>query len=203
MAMSLLTVATVSFASDDGFYLTGGIGQDTNDNTQANVDNVLVNAGGVGFNSSYTKPTVWKVQAGMQLNKYLALEFGPFGASNRNYTAQGGNLNYPITANGTTTGWDTMLIAMAPISSEFSLIGKVGVATIKNSATVSGGGISESQSQSKTDATYGVGAQYDFSNKVFGRISIDNYNIADSNAANRTTVVSIDVGVHFWWRGDW
>jgi len=133
----------------------------------------------------------------MQFNQNLALEFGPIIATGRSYSASGGNLGGTVTANGNATGWTTNFVGLIPVATAFSLMGKLGVASINNSVNAYGPGGSDSLSQSKTDLVYGVGLQFDFTNKSYGRFEIENYNVADTSGNNRTSVMSFDFGFRF------
>jgi len=49
----LLTITTTpAFASDEGWYVYGAVGQLTGNNDKATMDNALIAAGGTGFASS-------------------------------------------------------------------------------------------------------------------------------------------------------
>lgn len=190
--------ASSAFASGQGLYLLGGAGQTTGGNSgQSSVDNALTSAGTNGFSSNMNTPDLYKLQTGYQLDRNWALEGGYLGSNNASYSASGGNLPGSVTSSPSLKGWNMTGVGIMPIGNGFSLLGKLGVANMQESATVQGAGFSASTSGSKTDATYGIGAKYDFSNSVFVRLDLDSYNIGNSNSASRSTVGMIDIGYKF------
>jgi OOP family OmpA-OmpF porin len=198
MTIAGLIGASPVFAADPGWYLLGGVGQTTGgDGGQSSVDNSLTSAGATGFSSNMDTPTLYKLEAGYQFNRNWALEGGYLGSSNTNYSALGGNLNGAATSSASFGGWNVTGVGILPLGSGFSLLGKLGVANMQESANVQGGGFSTSTNGSKTDATYGIGIKYDFSNAVFVRADLDSYNIGNSNASSRSTVGMIDIGYKF------
>ncbi|MDE2118425.1 MAG: porin family protein, partial [Betaproteobacteria bacterium] len=197
LAIAGLAGASTAFASDDGWYVLVGAGQPTGNSDQSLLDNALIAGGARGFSSSLSKPTVYKLQAGYQINKNFAVEGGYLGSNNETYTATGGNLAGPVTASGNVTGWNLTAVGILPIANQFSLLGKLGVATIRDSATATGPGGTFSASGTKTDATYGLGAKYDFTNAVFVRLDVDSINVGSSASSSRSTVWTIDLGYKF------
>jgi OOP family OmpA-OmpF porin len=198
MTIAGLIGASPVFAADPGWYLLGGVGQTTGgDGGQSSVDNSLTSAGASGFSSNLDTPTLYKLEAGYQFDRNWALEGGCLGSSNTNYSALGGNLSGAATSSASLSGWNLTGVGILPLGNGFSLLGKLGVANMQESANVQGGGFSTSTSGSKTDATYGIGIKYDFSNAVFVRADLDSYNIGNSNASSRSTVGMIDIGYKF------
>lgn len=196
----LMCFAAVSpaFAADQGWYVLGGAGRSTGgDNGQTSVDNALSSAGATGFSSNLDSPTLYKLEAGFQLDRNWALEGGYLGSNNSNYSAVGGNLSGNATSSASLSGWNLTGVGTLPLGNGFSLLGKLGVANMQESANISGGGFATSTSGSKTDLTYGIGAKYDFGNGVFIRGDLDSYNIGNSNASSRSTVGMIDIGYKF------
>jgi len=193
-----LVGAAPAFAGDPGWYLLGGIGQTTGgDSGQSAVDNALTSAGASGFSSNLNTPTLYKLEGGYQFDKNWALEGGYLGSNNTNYSAVGGNLLAPATASASFGGWNLTGVGILPLGSGLSLLGKLGVANMQESATASGGGYSASTGGSKNDLTYGIGVKYDFSNAVFVRADLDSYSIGNSNASSRSTVGMVDIGYKF------
>lgn len=183
--------------TDTGFYVLGGAGQVTNNGDQSTLDNALISVGAVGFSSTLSNPTVYKLQVGYQIMKYFAVEGGYLGSNNETYTAVGGNLAGPVTASARINGENLTAVGILPIANQFSLLGKLGVSDIRVSGTVVGPGGAASVSGSKTDVTYGVGAKYDFTNGIFVRADVDSYSIGNSSSSSRSTVWMIDLGYKF------
>ncbi|MDD5383328.1 MAG: porin family protein [Gallionella sp.] len=197
VAATMLGVSGAAFAGDDGWYVLGGAGQTTGSGDKSSMDSALIAAGATGFSSSLSKPTVYKLQAGYQINKNFAVEGGYLGSNNETYTATGGNLAGPVTVSASITGWNLTAVGILPLANQFSLLGKLGVADIRVSGTVTGPGGAIGASGSKTDLTYGIGAKYDFTNAVFARFDVDSYKVGSSASSSRNTVWMIDVGYKF------
>lgn len=196
-AMAGMACASTAFAGDQGWYLYGAVGQTFNNNDKANLDNLLTSAGASGFSSSLSKPTVYNLDIGYQLSNHLAFEGGYFGSNNETYTASGGNLGGAISASADVSGFDAKAVGILPLASQFSLLGKVGIADIKESATVTGPGGSASFSGSKTDITYGLGAKYDFTGAISARVDWDRYSVGDSSNYSHADVWTIGLVYKF------
>jgi OOP family OmpA-OmpF porin len=195
-----LVSASTAIAADSGdmsFYALGGVGQLSGDSGKSDLDKALTSVGGVGFGSTYSKPTVYKIQYGYLINRNFAIEGGYIGSSNAKYTASGGNLAGQISATADVKGWNLIGVGLLPLADRFSLLGKLGVSDLKLSATVVGPGGVASAGGSKSALTYGVGAKYDFSKSFFARLDVDNYRSGSSVSSSRDTVWMIDLGVKF------
>lgn len=198
VAFAGLAGAATASAADQGLYLLGGIGQVVGgDGGQSAVDNSLTSAGASGFSSNMNTPTLYKLQAGYQLNKNWAVEGGYLGSNNASYSASGGNLPGTVTSSASVSGWNFTGVGIVPLADKFSILGKVGVADMQESSNAQGNGISASTNGSKTGLTYGIGVKYDFTNAVFVRADLDSYDIGNSNSSSRSTVGMIDVGYKF------
>lgn len=197
VAATMAGISGAALAGDEGWYVLGGAGQLTSNNDKQILDNALTAAGGTGFSSSLSDPTVYKLQVGYQINKNFAVEGGYLGSNNETYTASGGNLVGPVSASASASGWNLTAVGILPIANQFSLLGKLGVADIRLSGTVTGPGGTASASGTKTDLTYGLGAKYDFTNAVFGRFDLDSYKTGSSTSSSRNTVWTLGVGYKF------
>ncbi|MBI2286617.1 MAG: outer membrane beta-barrel protein [Nitrosomonadales bacterium] len=197
VAATMATVSGAALAADSGFYLLGAAGQTTSDSNKTDLDSALTSVGAVGFSSSYSKPTVYKLQVGYQINENFAAEGGYVGSNDATYTATGGNLAGTVSASGSVSGWNLTAVGILPVANQFSLLGKLGVADIRSGASVTGPGGTASASGSKTDLTYGLGAQYNFTNAVFGRFELDSYKTGSSTSSSRSTVWTLGVGYKF------
>jgi OOP family OmpA-OmpF porin len=197
MAIVGLAGATTAFASDDGWYVFGAVGKPTSNNDKSTLDNALTSVGGTGFSSSISSSTVYNLDVGYQVNKNFAIEGGYLGSTNENYSASGGNLSGPLTSSANIKGWTLAAVGILPLANQFSLLGKLGVAGIKDSATVTGPGGSVSVSGTKNALTYGIGVKYDFTNAASMRLSLDNYDVGDSSSSSRGSVWTVGVGYKF------
>jgi OOP family OmpA-OmpF porin len=200
LSTTFLAVSGNIFAADvpsNSYYVLGGLGQTTGSSDQSNLDSALTSVGGRGFSSTLSKPTVYKLQLGYQANQYFAVEGGFIGSNNENYTASGGNLAGPLSASASVKGWNLVGVGILPVANQFSLLGKLGVASIKESATLTGPGGTFTGSGSKFDVTYGVGAMFDFTKSIFARFDVDSYSVGNSTSSARSTVWMVDVGFRF------
>jgi OOP family OmpA-OmpF porin len=198
MAIASLAGTTTAFASGDGWYLFGAVGQTTGSGVKPMLDYQLTSAGKNGFSSSMSTPTVYNLDVGYQINKNLAFEGGFIGSSNETYGASGGNLAGSATASARINGWAFVAVGMLPLANQFSLLGKLGVADIQVTAAVTGLGSSYNYiSGIKTDITYGVGAKYDFNNAVSMRLDLDSYNVGSSFSSSRCSVWTVGVGYKY------
>jgi hypothetical protein len=194
MAVASLACASTSFAGDDGWYVMGAIGETTSNHGKSIRDNTLASIGRTGFSSSFNKPAVYNLDVGYQVNKNFAVEGGYIGSNSATYSASGGNLARPVNASTKISGWTVAAVGILPLTDQFSLLGKWGLAGIKESATVTGLGVPTSTNGTITDVTYGIGAKYDFTHAVFGRLDIDSYKIGNAASSNRGFVWMVGVG---------
>lgn len=197
MALFGLAGATSALADngyDAGWYLLVGAGQVTDNNDKSTLDSTITSLGGSGFSSSLSNPTIYKIQGGYEFDKYFALEGGYIGSTDETYNVSGGNIGSPFSASANIKGWNLTAVGMLPVYGQFSLLGKLGIASIKESADATYAGFSATASGTKTSPTYGIGVKYDFTNQFFGRFDVDSYSVGDSNYSNRNTVWTFSVG---------
>lgn len=197
MAIAGLIGASTAFAGGNGWYVWGAAGQPTNYDDKKETDRALTAIGVTGFSSSYSKPTVYKLQIGNQLNEYFAIEGGYNGSNDATYTATGGNLAAPFSASGNDSGWNLTAIGILPIAKQFSLLGKLGVADMRTSTTGAGAGGVISVRGSKTEPTFGLAVKYDSTNDIFLRFDLDSYRTGGSTYSSRFTFWTIGVGRKF------
>jgi len=73
------------------------------------------------------------------------------------------------------------VVGSLPLNKDFSLLGKLGLA----SSTIEAQG---SSSRSKTDLTYGIGAQYNASKTVGIRLGYDSFKVGEPNSKDSTLI---------------
>jgi len=196
MAIAGLAGATTAFASDDGFYIFGAIGNASGGNFQSFMDNRFL-----AYSSSVNYPSAVKLNVGYQINRNLAIEGGYLGLGEQDYVD-----NFGDTASNSVSGWDVKAVGILPLSYQFSLLGKLGVADIRSSINIPwysyGGG--SYGSSSKTGLTYGLGAKFDLTRVLSMRLDWDSYdsniNVGDGItpvASNRFDVWTIGLAVTF------
>ena len=191
-------MASVAVAADTGFYVMGGLGQQLDSNTtKSDGDTLLTRIGGRGFSSSVSQATVYRVQLGYQVNTNLAIEGGYIGTDDETYSASGGNVIGSITMKQNVKAWNLTAVGLLPVADKFSLLGKLGYANVKASATFTSAGGSLNADGTKNDFTYGIGAKYDITKEVFTRLDVDSYNIGSSTSSSRTNVWMLNIGYKF------
>jgi OOP family OmpA-OmpF porin len=187
-------LASSAFAADDGWYVLGGAGKIAGKNDKSALDTTLNKIGFTGFSSSYSDPIVYKLHAGYQIDKNIAVEGGYIASSSAIYTASGGTLPVKYGLSGKISGMNLVLVGSLPVADKLSVLGKLGVSGIKESATYSNG---RSVSANTTDLTYGAGARYDFTDAVFCRFDVDSYKSGSSTTTFRRVYWTIDAGYKF------
>jgi OmpA-OmpF porin, OOP family len=134
---------------DSGWYVGGGIGQ-----SQIDVD-LTDTAPGTTLDD---KDTSFRLFGGYQINRHFGVELGYSELGEATGDEPGfGAFRFEGKA------WDLVAVGALPLANNFSLIGKLGF--YNGDLDFSGGG--ERLSESNTDLTYAIGAQYDF-NKNLG-----------------------------------
>ena len=132
-----------------------------------------------------------KAFAGYTFNENFALEGGYF------------NMGRPVTFNGTITaptaatfngkaegqGVNLDAVGTLPLGQGFSLIGRLGAAYFQTKATttVTAGSLSSygNATSNKFVPAYGVGAQYDFSKTIAGRLEVQRFSkVGNSNTGS-------------------
>ncbi len=189
--------ASVAVAADTGFYVMGGLGQELDNSTKSDSDASLRALGGSGFSSSVSQATVYRLQLGYQVNTNFAIEGGYVGTDDETYSASGGNVIGTIRLKQSVKAWNLNAVGILPLADKFSLLGKLGYANVKASATITNPTNNISADATKNDFTYGIGAKYDITKEVFTRLDVDSYNIADSTSSNRTNVWTLNIGYKF------
>ncbi len=197
MAIAGLVGATSVYADDEGWYVFGAAGQTTGDNDQSTLDNALSSVEQPGSHPSLSTPTVYNLDVGYQFVENFAVEGGYIGSTDETYSASGGNISSPVNASAHIRGWTLDAVGIWSLDSQSGLLGKLGVAGIQDKATVTGPGGTVSLSGTKTDLTYGLGAERDFDNDVLVRLDWDSYMVGDSASSSRGGVWTLGVGYKF------
>ncbi|HEY0665889.1 MAG TPA: outer membrane beta-barrel protein, partial [Gallionella sp.] len=161
------------------------------------LDDQLTFEGKNGFSSSLSTPVIYKLNLGYQINNELALEGGFIGSTSATYSASGGNLTDPITAQARLSGWTFVAVGMMPLANQFSVLGKLGMADIQVTAAVTGFGYNTYLSGIKSDITYGVGAKYDLTDTLTMRLDLDSYNVGSFASSSRCSIWTVGVGYKY------
>jgi len=147
---ALSTGAIAQQPTSTGFYGGLGLGESRAD----------LETGAIGGLTD-EKDTAWKLFGGYQFNRYIAVEAG--------YADIG---KFSVAGPAGSASFDTKLLQVSavgslPLTTQWALTGKLGLARTDTDITGGVGGAPVSQSDRDTNPTYGIGARYDFS-RTFG-----------------------------------
>lgn len=152
------------------------------DDSSINVPLISNGATAVSINQS-EHDNGFKVFAGYQFNKNLAIEGGYFDLGSYNFDATtnpAGTLHVNIR---NTTGFNLDLVGILPLRDNFSLFGRIGAQDSETKGNASGTGaiVVLVPASSKREFNYkaGLGAQYDFTKVVGVRAEWEHYRISD------------------------
>lgn len=202
---ALVTAANAAEVQPNG-YLFGHIGQsDARVSSLArDLDAIAEDAAEffalTGSSSYDEKDTAYKVGAGIQLNRHVAVEFQYTDLGKVTYRARGSNEfgdSGQLRANASTDGFGANLVGTLPFD-RFKLFGKVGYHKLKTKArysesiTVAGvfsDSFSESDSTTEWVTSYGVGASYAFTHELELVADYERYrNVADEYHVDVATI---------------
>ncbi len=188
MAVSSTLTGPLAFADDAGWYGGLNLGQSRSKIDDPRIINGLL----VGGFSSATisddnRDTGGKIFGGYQFNRYFAVEGGYFDLGKFGFTANTvpiGTLNGDIKIKGVNLD----LVGMLPITEKFSAFGRVGVTRAEARDTFTGTGLVRllrtSANQRASNAKYGMGLQYAFTDRLGMRAEVERYRINDAVGNN-------------------
>ena len=140
--------------------------------------------------------TAGRIFGGYQFNRNFAAElaYAELGKVN----ASGVIASVPQSGNWKARSWDIMAVGIMPLSEQFSLLGKLGVALWRLDSTLTPTGIGAvQQSPTGTSATYAVGGQYDFTQKVGMRVEWQKYKDVGNDAGVKSDIAVFSLGALF------
>lgn len=141
-----------------------------------------------GIASCDNTGTSFKVTGGYKFGYGFAAEFGYIDFGKAKASDSGLDVKFEAKA------WTLGAAYELPIAADFSGVARLGVASVKTTATVSGAA-SGSDSDTKTEAYYGLGANYAVAKNIKIKAGID---WSHAEIASTTTVVrSISAGVQY------
>jgi OOP family OmpA-OmpF porin len=149
-----------------GFYVGAGVGG-------AEVRNLCSEASAAGFTSCDEKDRTWKVSAGYRFHRNIAIEAGYVDLGKYSAGLGGTNVRFDAKA------FELLAVGIVPVTQAFSVYGKAGLARWDVDAAISG--TTFRISENGTDFTFGVGAQYDFTQNLAGRLEWQRYTDIDVN----------------------
>lgn len=149
------------------------------------------------------KDTGWKLFAGYQFHKNFALE-GAFidlgkASLNTTVTAVNGSPVTPMPMSGSfkaKNGFYLDAVGILPIYDNFSFFGKVGAYSIDAELSASALGATASNSERKSDLTYGLGLNYNITKNVGIRGEWERFRkVGDTNKTGQTDIDLLSIGV--------
>lgn len=206
MSVGVASFSGVALAEDAGWYAGGSLGsaRAKSDTSAAQLDAELATLGITATSTLNEDDTGFKLFAGYQFNKNLAVEGG--------YVDLGKPIEFSsvVTAPGAGTvkttikndGWNMDVVGILPINDAFSAFGKVGLyyskTTLDVSATGAGGTAAVSANKTETTPKFGLGANYAFTKNVGVRAEWERYkNLGDNNTTGEGDVDLWSIGVSF------
>lgn len=161
LALALALSSGLAQAADPNWYVGGGVGY----------SKVKFDTSGIVGSKDETS-TAWKVFGGYQINRYMGVEAGyvDLGKASFNGRLSVAEPPFPV---GTATSGDfdsnaffLTAVGAYPVTTQFSVLAKLGVSRAETDARVTLGGLSASTTGRTTQATYGLGVRFDI-NKSF------------------------------------
>ena len=172
---SLLSLAPLTCAADDGLYLGASIGSAS----------LSEDFDGFDVDSS---STAYRLQVGWQLNEYFSVEGGyqNFGRFEQSFDVSGEILDISLKADGFTLG----ATGSVPLSENFSLLGRAGAFFWDGDADING--VSQAKPED-TNLYIGVGAKFALTERVSLIGDWTRFELEDT----QSNVVSLGLLVHF------
>jgi OmpA-OmpF porin, OOP family len=162
--VAFTSASTEVMAQDAGFFVSGQVGSSRYDDDLLGKKRATGVGVGVGYNLNQT------VAVELAYHDYGTAKFGG------------------IDAKAKSTQFAVLL--SAPIANEFSVYGRLGVASTDRQLRVFGG----SGSDRKTEGVLGVGLGYNFAKNIKGTLE---YQKVGSNSGDGTGVDAVNIGVKF------
>lgn len=185
LAIALLAASPLAFA-DAGFYLGAGAGQTSFDVGDTSGIAVNVDDSDTGF----------KLYGGYKFNDNFALEAGyaDIGSATMDFTGLGFNAEVEATA------LFVDAVATLPLSPQFAVFGRAGVAMTNTELTVNVPGFGSSTvDDDEAEFKFGLGGQFSFSKAVALRAEWERYVDVggDNTGEGDVDVVGVSVNVMF------
>lgn len=180
-----MAIAGPVVAQDVGWYVGGSLGQ-----SDVDIDCA-------GATSCDTKDTAWKIFAGYQFSRNIAVEFGY--ADLGEATASGPVPGFGTVAVGfEATVFELVGVGSLPLADRFSLYGKIGAYRADTEVSASSASFSGSTSDSNFDVTLGFGARFDFTRNIGVRAEWQRYlDVGSDDVGGKTDVDVLSVGIVF------
>ncbi|MDD4964839.1 MAG: outer membrane beta-barrel protein [Gallionella sp.] len=184
VATLLVGMASSAMAADGGFYAAIDLGQSDQSNGCAGIT--------AGVTCTKTDTAV-RGAVGYQFSQNIAFEasYGDYGAAKAS--------NGVVSAKQAASGLQLAVVGTMPLTKEFALTGKLGIAntTMKLSGAV-GGWTANLGSQSSTTLAYGIGAQYSFTPAIALRAQYEGLGqVTEVGGGTKTGLSLLSAGLVF------
>jgi OOP family OmpA-OmpF porin len=165
------SVLAAPAVASEGFYLGVSAGYTESDESCDDLDDI----GFVG--SCDDSDTGWKLTGGYQFSQYFATEISYVDLGDIDASGLIGAI--PTTANVDIDGYGISLVGTYPMGDKFSLLGRVGAFNWDADVSASLGAAAASTDDDGTDLTYGLGAQYVFTDNAALRLEWERFDLDD------------------------
>ena len=192
--LSLCVVVTLTGVSgaamaelDSGYYLGLDAGQSKAKDACTGIP--------AGFSCKNTA-TAGRIGAGYQINNNFGAElsYADFGSN----SASGIISGVPVSASLKATGFEAAVVGAWPMTENFALTGKLGVANTKVKGQGSGAGSVANASATSTTAAFGVGLRYAVSKNIALRAQYEDLgNVGDEATTGKSKLSLWSLGVTF------
>ena len=184
--MSSSATAVVAQNSNDGFYFGGGAGGAKYNGFNQLCRDITGSLPGIDVDTdcdSSETSFAWKIFGGWRWNRYVSLEAGFANLGE----AKGDTLIFGQDVNGeiSSTALFAELVGSIPLGTKIRLFGKLGVANISAElntdlfAVPLGGLAPTSLSEDSTEAVYGTGLEFGFTQNLMGRMEWERFDFED------------------------
>ena len=188
LAVSSALTGQLALAQDSGWYGGLNLGQ-----SRSKIDDPRIISGLLagGFSSATitddNRDTGGKIFGGYQFNRYFAIEGGYFDLGRFGFTANTVPIG-SLTGDIKIKGVNLDLVGMLPVTERFSAFGRVGVTRAEARDTFTGTGLVRllrtTANQRETNAKFGMGLQYAFTDRLGMRAEVERYRINDAVGNN-------------------
>lgn len=177
LALALIFGAAVSPAMADSFYGALDVGQSAVKDACAGLP--------AGVNGCNDTATLYRVSGGYQFTPKWGAE-----VSYADYGKASAGMLLGSTVDWQVSGFQLSGTGTFPVRDAFSLLAKLGVA--RTDLKLSGG---VSASATSTKLAFGIGAQYDFTKNISGRVQYEDFGLVGDNNTGTSKVTLLSAGV--------
>jgi OOP family OmpA-OmpF porin len=200
VAVLAAVAAPAAMGQGTGWYGGANVGR-----TGVTIDDDRISGGlraqGLGTTSidDHDQDRGYKIFGGYQLNRNFAVEAGFFDLGNFGYTARTAPAG-SLTGDIRIRGLNLDLVGILPLTDRFSAFGRVGVTSARTEGQFSATGAARvpyanaNPSQRATNAKFGAGLMYDFTESLGMRVEAERYRISDA-VGNRGHADMVSVGL--------